>query len=107
MTGLEELIKELPPELHQEAEDYILQWSCSIRFLTGGTKSKMYLLDTNIGSSLFPVVITNGLRTTTTADTERTEDSQRTRLFYYPRETARKRSRKNIGSSSGDDQDHQ
>ena len=23
MTGLEELIKELPPELHQEAEDYI------------------------------------------------------------------------------------
>jgi len=23
MTGLEELIKELPPELHQEAKDYI------------------------------------------------------------------------------------
>ena len=23
MTGLEELIKELPPDLHQEAEDYI------------------------------------------------------------------------------------
>jgi hypothetical protein len=23
MTGLEELIKELPPELHQEAEDFI------------------------------------------------------------------------------------
>jgi hypothetical protein len=23
MTGLEELIKELPPEMHQEAEDYI------------------------------------------------------------------------------------
>ncbi|MCK9566339.1 MAG: DUF2281 domain-containing protein [Methanothrix sp.] len=23
MTGLEELIRELPPELHQKAEDYI------------------------------------------------------------------------------------